>query len=73
MKIKEVYLRVAHHARLDPAFQAPTYPSCPKSSVNFCNLTRSSSLTVGFEVAKDRNMSLCRNIRGPVFKLNLHL
>lgn len=34
------------------------YPSWPKSSVNFDNFFRSSSLTVGLVLAKDFNMSL---------------
>lgn len=33
------------------------YPSCPKSSVNFCNLVRSSSFTVRLLFASDRSMS----------------
>ena len=33
------------------------YPSCPKSSVNFFSLNKSSSLIVGLIVASERIMS----------------
>ena len=43
------------------------YPSWPKSSVNFCNLTKSSSLTVGLDVASERSMSFCKIIKKYLF------
>ena len=34
------------------------YPSCPKSLVNSSNFFKSAALTVGLDVANDRNMSV---------------
>lgn len=39
------------------------YPSCPKSSLNFSNFAKSSSLTVGLDVAIERSISFCKIIK----------